>query len=439
VIALAFCVSVAFSCIDCIAWLYSYHTFVTTSAEFFEFYACVLLTILPVVPSSHPLPSAGNCKEGNLEKDAIEEVDDDETKPQLMSVQVTFPAEQSAVKGSYLKAKLDKNCCFPKPPTTWDTGIIPIVPSDYRQSRLVIKVSGPRMYNIARNIFMSNKARSVYAVYDKATVKCKTSSYLKFTIRLLYLTTNMDIVLVDVRRVSGCAMAFRDEYQAVFQAVLPVESPSRQLHGGTMNLFAGFESMDIPDIPVEEDIIERSLEISMVNLKSKMYDTRIITLQDLLLTTGPESKELSSTACKLILGKYEKILEYVVNDIMKKVEITGFNEDDSEEYQRSLNLNILGNLLSSMNNYDTLDSLMQKSSWTVPLIDCLVWYVSMATNYPWNACLAAKCLRLLAPNVSMQKANVGMNSALENARRYGIASYDLLEKEANAALLVLDV
>jgi len=82
---------------------------------------------------------------------------------------------------------------------------------------------------------------------------------------------------------------------------------------------------------------------------------------------------------------------------------------------------------------------MRKSRWTVPLIDCLVWYVSMATNYPWNACLAAKCLRLLAPNFSMQQAYVGVKSALENAKCYGNTSYDLLEKEANAALLVLDV
>jgi len=199
------------------------------------------------------------------------------------------------------------------------------------------------------------------------------------------------------------------------------------------------ESMDIVDIPIEEDIIERSLEISIANLESKIYDTRIITLQDLLLTTGSESKETSSQACKLILDKYKKILEHVVIDIMKKVENTGIDDNDLEEYQRSLNLNILGNLLSSANNSPTLDSLMQKNHCTGTLIESLVWYVDMAPKYPWNACLAAKCLRLLAPNFSTQQAYVGVYSSLEFAKCYGNVSYDLLEKEANEALLVLGV
>jgi len=250
---------------------------------------------------------------------------------------------------------------------------------------------------------------------------------------------NGDVVLVDVRRVSGCAMAFRDEYQAIFQAISPGESSSPQHHGSTMTSFSSFKSMDIPDFHVEEEIIEHSLKTSMFNLESKMYDTRILTLQDLLLTTDPESKETSSTACKLIFGKYFKILEYAVEDITKKIENSGANNDDSEEYLRSLSLNILGNILSSKNNNQTLDSLMQKSPWTVTLIDSLVWYVSMATSYPWNACLAAKCLRLLAPNFSTHQANVEIHSALENARCYGNVSYELLEKEANAALLVWDV
>ena len=94
--------------------------------------------------------------------------------------------------------------------------------------------------------------------------------------------------MVDVRRVSGCAMAFRDEYQAL-QAVLDINTPS------------SFQQTSLPDfdfmkdnyIPLEEDIIERSIKKSENNLESKMYDTRIITLQDLLLTTDPDSKETS--------------------------------------------------------------------------------------------------------------------------------------------------
>jgi len=61
----------------------------------------------------------------------------------------------------------------------------------------------------------------------------------------------------------------------------------------------------------------------------------------------------------------------------------------------------------------------------------------MATNYPWNACLATKCLGLLAPNFGTHWANIGVQSALENARNYGNITYQLLEKEAQTTLLVL--
>merc|ERR1719330_1849139 len=86
---------------------------------------------------------------------------------------------------------------------TWEIIDIPTASSDYRRSRTVIEVSGRSMHEIARIIFASNKARSIHAVYEGATVKCKTSSYLKFMIRLLYPAKNVDLILVDVRRVSG--------------------------------------------------------------------------------------------------------------------------------------------------------------------------------------------------------------------------------------------
>jgi len=403
--------------------------------------------VAPTIVS--PTYILGNCKDDNLEKSKSEDSDiedDDETKPRLMSVAVSFPPDQSE-----LESKLGQDLRRPQPvlkesnnvelklDTTWEIESIPPASSDYRRSRTVIEVPGRSMHEIARIIFASNKAKSIHAVYDNAIVKCKTSSYLKFTVRLLYSPKDADSILVDVRRVSGCALAFRDEYQAIVHAILPDESTPRKMHGSVIKSFADLESMDIPDIPVDEDIIERSLEDSIGNLESKMYDTRIITLQDLLLTTGPESKETSSTACKLILGnsKYNKILEYVVRDIMKKVENTGIDDNDSEEYQRSLTLNILGNLLSSENN-STL-KLIKESPWTGKLIDILIWYVDMHRKYPWNACLAAKCLRLFASNDSAQQAYHGVYSALEDARCYGNISYDLLEKEAKEAQLVFDM
>jgi len=374
-----------------------------------------------------------NNNEENFEKNEIEEEDEVETVPKLMSVAIGYRPAQ-IVREEPFEMKVKENYA-----TTWNTGNIPVASSNYRRSRTVFEVTGERMSKVADIVFNSNKARSIHADYDDdgATVKCKTSSYLKFTIRLLHPADNADVVLVDVRRLSGCAMAFRDEYQAIYQTVLHGKSFPPKVQTS----FADLDFMQDMYIPLEKGIIERSLEMSMVNLESKMYDTRIITLQDLLLTTDPDSKETSSTACKLIVEKYSKILEYVVEDILKRIESADIDDDDSEEYLRSLSLKLLGNVLNSENTNLSLISLEEKNNWAHKLIDSLIWYVGMAKDYPWNACLAARCLRLLAPNFKIQEASDGKLLALdvlENAEKYGKNSYMLLEHEAHEAILVLD-
>jgi len=303
----------------------------------------------------------------------------------------------------------------------------------------MIEVDGERVQKIAGIIFDSNKTRSVHAIYDiaKATVKCKTSSYMKFVIRLLKTEKAQDSILVEVRRMSGCALAFRDEYQAIVKSVRCDKVTSENIDSNVMESFASLELMDMPDIPVEDDIVKSSLDSTIVNLKSEVYDARIISLQDLLLTTGSGSKEIASTACRIILDEYIEILEYVVTDIMEKIDNKNITDDDSDEFERSLNLNILGNLLSSESNNEAITSLIQTTSWTGKLIDTLVWYVDMHSDYPWNACLAAKCLRLLA-TTRTENAYNGAYSALESARCYGNDKYDLLEKEARAAQVALE-
>jgi len=382
----------------------------------------------------------------NVEENVGEESDndsdnDEEDAPRLMSVAVSsrIPSGSSVDKvyspvsekhGN--KHKVDKN--VPEiNRVTWEIVDIPTASSDFRRTKTMIEINGGNIQKIAGILFDNNKTRSIHAVYDneKATVKCKTSSYMKFLIRLLKTANAPDSILVEVRRISGCALAFRDEYQAIVKSI--------QCDDGTSDEIKSFASVDfkgMPDIPVEEDIIQGSLENSILNLKSECYDARIITLQDLSLTTGSESKEITSTACKLILGKYTEILQYVVTDILKKLENRSISDDDSDEFERSLNLTILGNLLSTESENEIITSLIQNSPWTEKLIDTLIWYVDEYSEYPWNACLAAKCLRLLASNSTNHTYN-GAYSALESARCYGNEKYTLLEQEAREAQVVI--
>jgi len=323
---------------------------------------------------------------------------------------------------------------------TWITGHIPYVSCQYRKPKTAFEVNNADIFTIAQRIFDCNTRRSIQAVYDGAISKCKTTSFMKFTIRLLRVSKgSTDTILVDVRRRTGCSMEFRDEYQAIYSAAVFGEILERKAPRMTMSL-TDVKCMNGNYIPLAEGSIERSLQSSMVHLTSKMYDMRILTLQDLLSTTDPSSIDTSPVASKLIVTEYHEIFEYIVGDIVKQVEYDDDlnDDDDSEEYLRSLTLAILGNILTSVLDDKALLSLVHETYCNASMIQSLVWYVRKAQTCPWNSCLAAKCLRLLASTSSEMKSQIGMEeyAVLKKAEEIGKCSYKLLESEANEALIV---
>merc|ERR1712038_776014 len=137
----------------------------------------------------------------------------------------------------------------------------------------------------------------------------------------------------------------------------------------------------------------------------------------------PQSTDTSPIACKLILEKHCEIFEYIVDDITKQVDYSCAmrHSVDSEEYLRSLTLNLLGNILMEVPKHSTLISLIQEKQWIVPIVKSLLWYVQMARYCPSNASLAAKCLRLFAETNEMSIFDTDPN----------------LEREARAALIAI--
>jgi len=321
--------------------------------------------------------------------------------------------------------------------STWITGDVPSVSYEYRRPRTAFEVNDADVVTIAQRIFNCNKIRSIHSVYDGAISNCKTTSYMKFTIRLLRLSDSTNTILVDVRRRAGCSITFRDEYQAIFcAAVYGTITPPCSMRISLANL----KCMNINYILLEEGSIERSLKKSMIHLTSRMCDTRVLTLQDLLSTTNTSSIDTSTVASKLIVTEYQMIFEYILDDIVKQVDYGDDpnGDDDSEEYLRSLALNIFGNVLSSVLANKALLSLIHQKYCTVSIIQSLVWYVSKAQTCPWNSCLAAKCLRLLASTSSEVINQIGTKEymALYNAEKIGQCSYELLKNEAKNTLIV---
>lgn len=318
------------------------------------------------------------------------------------------------------------------PPVTrkgW-TECASLVHSEYFRPRTVFEVQNTKESNFEQNVMECMKLRSLHVVFDGAIANCKTTKYTKFTIRLLRKSMDEDTILVDIRRTDGCAIEFRDEYQAIYRAAI---------HGETTPS-PGPKKFTIPFgddlIPLEEGCVERSLDRCMKNLECNQHDLYVLTLQDLVSITKSSSSGTCKIAGKLIIiedQKYFKIFQNIVKDILKKVEPSEYDSDDTEEYLRGLALSIFGNILTSVVNEASFRFLIGRAQYNNEMIEALVWYVKNASKCPWNACLAAKCLGLLR-RVFSQALYVNVEQHLENAEAIGKLSHNLLAKESRTAL-----
>jgi len=345
------------------------------------------------------------------------------------------PPKNLERKGNKSEVKEKSNCR-----STWINYYIPNSSTGFRRSRTSFEVSDTNCTTIANRIFDSNKIRSIYAVYDKAIMRCKTPSHVIFTIRLVRSAQEANTILIDVRRRSGCAMLFRDEFQALFHAAVHGDMTTCEgPRSTTYQADKGCKKIDY--IPLDESDIDLSIKAASVDVQSKMHDACVVTLQDLSLTTNPQSKETSLIACNLILDKYCNIFEYIIDDIRKQVDYSCGNRHDnnSREYMRSLTLGLLGNILMVVPKHSTLISLIQDKEHNFSVIKSLQWYVRMAKECPLNASLATKCLRLFVQTDSRLTLDIDANASLENARRFGQLTYPNLEKEAQAALTAIQV
>lgn len=373
---------------------------------------------------------------------------EDEVQPKFMSVKIhrqqplEYPltVHQQPLQGlkrSSNRSEVKDNL---EPRATWINGFTPDSAAEFRRSRTSFEVSNTNSKTIAKRIFDSNENRSIYAVYDESIMSCKTASNLIFTVRIVHLFEKENTLLIDVRRRRGCSLQFRDEFQALFRAATLGEITPIEGHR-SMTRLDGLDCTQIHYIPLQDSDIESSLKIASVNIESKMYDACLVSLHDLSLTTDPQSKETSSIACKLILDKYFNIFDYVVDDIQKHVDYSCANRHNcnSEEYMRGLTLGLLGNILMVLPNHSVLTSLVQDVGRLSTVIKSLQWYLRMAEECPSNSSLASKILRLFVEIDSRLMRDTDTNLALEDAKSFGKQNYPSLEKEAQAALIAMEV
>merc|ERR1712045_750619 len=210
----------------------------------------------------------------------------------------------------------------------------------------------------ARRITDSNRLRSIETEYDdeNPTANCTASKNTKFLVRLYYKSktsspSEQNIILVQVQRRSGCSLIFNEEYKAIIQAAKygHIVAP-KKIVTGTSRMRSSRLSNILPDIPVEEGVLERSLDNAQSQLLSNGYDTRILGLEDVAATTNPQilSDDIALEASKIIMlnDKYSGIRESISTILFHEEKGDSFFEDG--KYIRNLALTILLNVMDAL-------------------------------------------------------------------------------------------
>lgn len=372
-----------------------------------------------------------------------------EAKPIFTSM-VTDRQTDESILHRDLDKRLDKPFSYstvhdePKPtyndvpvPESWFVVHILRPPEGYRMTLTTFVVSltdETTEKTIANHIFASNKMRSVHAEYcnEDAIAKCKTRSFMKFHIRLF--KTSERTVSVEVQRRSGCCLAFKEEYQALLQVFKGDSIP--QLPMRKKLDLANLKCLEKDLIPIPEGAIEESLELSLKYLSSDMYDAKLLALEDLIASTDTES-DIAPKACHLILNNYIDIL-MIVLELICKFDNIDDEDDDSFERDHCLALTLLRNISIKSSTEEKFISLTSKDT----LLHSLLRDINMAANFPWNACLATKCLSIICVNSTealekVTKCAESVRWALENAKVIGEKCFHSLEVEAKQALQIM--
>jgi len=323
-------------------------------------------------------------------------------------------------------------------PEIWDVKILPQIPSGYPLAKTCFEVgliNGAPVVDLANRAYMLNKERSIQADYfnEEAIAKCRTRSFMQFDIRLFQSTTR-DNVLVEVRRMDGCSLDFREEYLHIVQTLNNLNSVPRRVPLCLNINLSPKECFSHNFIPLPETEIKERLKFCLHEISSDIHDVRILSLENLVTITDPCLSQIAPTACTLILRNYQEILKLTLDIVQStKYEYSVTEDDNCFERLRCMALTLLVNMCAMSSENETFISMTQSAKF---LVNYLVGDIKMAGKYPWNACLAAKCLSILManPNSIILNVDEDARNALENARLIGKKAYCSLEKEAIAAI-----
>jgi len=294
---------------------------------------------------------------------------------------------------------------------------------------------------VSSRIEESLRLRSVQAQFDniRAEASCHTTNFLHYTINLF--AGPEGSTYVEVRRMSGCALSFRNEREAAINAArcsevrkhdpIPVRAvPKLVIPKDLLNLYVP------PSLSDLEDTLDRSSD----QFHSRNRHTVLFALQNLVSMTTPDKvcQETAHKMSKLIMQNKSDIRDLLVTTYISEAHNAG-DEISIQICNAVLRILINGIFALSLNSKNDAFLDGECGYFVSQLVPCLVESIE---NYrlTHNTCLALNCLCLLTERSSLACAKareINAANIIRQAEAYGKREHLKLEQAAKSTLASL--
>jgi hypothetical protein len=328
--------------------------------------------------------------------------------------------------------------------TISDTTPIPPIPLLYPIEKTNVILKDTKASTIVSRISTFLKSNSICYVVDAnpCIVKCQTFNHVHFMIRLY--SSKCDL-LVEIQRVSGCAITFHSTSKNVLSAAKGDDRPLTK--HSRPKLSRGPAKMNISN----QERIQESLEIVNSLLKKDRIDANLLGIESLHMLTNPDISGIESAvvAAKVVLYGADDGIMDKIHSLIEHWRLLDDDEDDALEdifdrkhYSKMRNyaLGILGNSLEVLSSQGILQ--IAEDSWlATTFISTLISDLKESSSRPHDGALSAKCLHLLIRQshvIRTRALECGAADVLYSTLIFSRCANDSLAKQSELVYMALN-
>lgn len=334
---------------------------------------------------------------------------------------------------SYSKSE-DKHASSPPSSYRWGLQKLPELPADYTLVRTNVYVKNSSVQSVVDRITKELRASSL-SIDSKGTdnensLLVETPNGTKLVISLF---GQNEMIVVEVRRHSGCSFQFRDAAKSILRASKGLNKQQIPLSSRKFSI-----PLALPKrcIEAQRECVRDDFEISYKMLLSEKVDAHLLALENMGKMTSGTNDGTRDVAAKLVLSNRDclKRILSLVDIYNKDRSMLGMESCYNSILCRKI-LEVLSNSCEAINKCDLADILSTTNHdlKSRSFLSLLLTSLHEASSRPHDAFQAARCMRCLLVSKEVESLLVEMSvfDAISSAHNVGLTFHQDLERESN--------